>query len=886
MASDHIFTNSALMDMKAATFLTKSLAQKHTYLKAKRQPQPSLVAIVPSGAMRSDRLYASGKTDNAPFYMPRFDLRREPNLPAVHLERLETGGNPSKPQGRLHVQVTQQGWIEPGIKCFPVDFELNGALRFDVPLEADLAFDHSDHKNFQGTFSAYDEERQGLVEMQCVVNSNMMMEVTAVFRFGQALWKPDFAFGRVQDASAVIYCTSAKRQVVLHVHAISSTAVRIDEHMVDGQNSWTSHHLFQRMGRRFDRAEQTFELAPFEVVSENCLQSVTDIWSSTDYVRIWQVATVADHNTRLDLKADVLVARKHVEKTFVGPKVFDKVREDMAVISIDRNLREIISTDDVSSATIAKFAAMLKAAPSLAETLESIDTQIIHRFKPQVRSNIAIDARHIEHAPVVTHALHGFRREMPTVTRGLRRTSAFPRQAEITTIRVGDAAHATAAINATRFIVPVEQDGTPKLSFRSEASVQSIAPFTFAPDFMAEQLDPPENTNTPLRLNRHDLHAGTRRATFYQDALEPDRITYEPESFELARADEAPFEPLLLFVLEEIKDVTSATPQFSVILTFQARPVIHPDLLAQARANFGDHADIRAIIPTVSHLQLMVPASSVGAAQSITIDSSEIDLTDGLIASVPLNEAQYHQVIAGFQTAGGTGLAGHIEVTLTDGTLTQIPVDLSVKDAVGMALQSHIVEVDDDAITVNWRNQIESPVRVLSMPPVNAGAMRLEPITPLPVDPIPAGGHATVIFRLTQGVADPDTDVIPEYTVEPDILAVLSQTTVVQGYDNDRFTITCSVDPMFFDFVPVEMEPLTALELSFRTLDETIVLTADAPSQQVELTMPKLLFLTSADAAQHYSVAVTNVHANGTRVSGPFQPGQGNLTVEPASGVI
>ena len=880
MAPSRILTNGALQDIRMSALLQQSIASRQAYLTAEATPHPSLVPLVPQGPMRRDVLYPSGKTDNAPFYMPGFEIARGPNTPAIRLQRLETDGDTTRPQGRLTIELQQLAWVESGVKCFPVEPDLSGVLSYDIPLEDDLQFDHADHDNYDGIFAAFDPERQGLTALECKVGGDMSVKAAPVFRFGLANWKPDFTFGRVRDGAATIYCTSPMRQVVLHLRAISVSVLLIEEHVVDGQNSRSSQHLFRRSGRQFERAEQVFELAPFENLGRGRFRSQTDIWSSADYVRLHQIATVSDHNTRLTLSADVRVARKHVDKTFVGPQVFEKIKREMPVIAVDRGRGEILAGLDIDFSAVARFASLLETAPGAEAVAASEPMRIVHA--PVTREDGAA-VFHLD--PGLFGRLEGVHSTVPPVTfdrgmfDGIRHIErATDTAAEVRAVSLG--------FDASRFFVPVEADGTPKLSFRNEVSVQSIAPFSIDPAWFKGQIDPVGEDAAPLRLIRHDLQAAGRRATFYQDALEPQRITFEPESFQLARADAAPFEPLLLFFLEETGADEGGQPTFTVTLTFQARPVIHDDLLARARAVFGADADIRAIMPTVSKLVLMMPASAAGAMQPLEIDASEIDLSDGLIASVVLNEMQYHQVIAGFQTAGGTGLAGHIEVTLTDGTLTQVPVDLSVKDALGQPLGSEIAEIDGDRVAVVWRNRIESPVRVLAMPAVTLPTGRLGPLSPVPAQPIAAGGSQQVDYRVLSGSGPAEGVVLPELTVEPDMLAVLSQTTIVQGYDDARFTITCHADPMFFDMAPAGMAPLASLELRFRTLDETIVLTRSAPSREVELTMPKLLFLTSADAAQHYSVSVTNVHADGTRLTGPYQPGQGDLTVVPASGVL
>ena len=48
-ASDHILTNVALQEVRAADLLKVSFAQKQDFLPAARAPHPSVVPIVPAG---------------------------------------------------------------------------------------------------------------------------------------------------------------------------------------------------------------------------------------------------------------------------------------------------------------------------------------------------------------------------------------------------------------------------------------------------------------------------------------------------------------------------------------------------------------------------------------------------------------------------------------------------------------------------------------------------------------------------------------------------------------------------------------------------------------------------------------------------------------------
>ena len=103
-------------------------------------------------------------------------------------------------------------------------------------------------------------------------------------------------------------------------------------------------------------------------------------------------------------------------------------------------------------------------------------------------------------------------------------------------------------------------------------------------------------------------------------------------------------------------------------------------------------------------------------------------------------------------------------------------------------------------------------------------------------------------------------------------MAILAQTTVVQGYAKDSFDIAVSIDPMFFGVAPQGATPLIGVRVDFRTRKEPVVLTPQQPSVTVTLPMPLLLFVTNATDAQHYSYAVTNLHAGGSRGPRPPSP--------------
>jgi hypothetical protein len=130
--------------------------------------------------------------------------------------------------------------------------------------------------------------------------------------------------------------------------------------------------------------------------------------------------------------------------------------------------------------------------------------------------------------------------------------------------------------------------------------------------------------------------------------------------------------------------------------------------------------------------------------------------------------------------------------------------------------------------------------------------------------------------------ADVDAfDPTPVASVIPDFMAILSQTTVAQGYAGDTFDIEVAADPMFFEAAGLA-RPLTGVQVEFRTRKDPVVLTAAQPRITVTLQMPLLLYVTNAAAAQHYSYSVTNLHADGAGATTAFTPGSGNLEVMPA----
>jgi hypothetical protein len=433
-------------------------------------------------------------------------------------------------------------------------------------------------------------------------------------------------------------------------------------------------------------------------------------------------------------------------------------------------------------------------------------------------------------------------------------------------------------------VILVDDGGIPVLTKRREQCVQVMAPFWFDRARHPQMFEGAPEEKGRLVLLSHEVRAGDRVATFYQDGLEPRQVYYEPEEFRLARSDAAPFAPSILFHMNEEVDTEAHDEDglaFSVTLTYRARPFLHPALLQAARTRFGRDASIAPVVPTVSKLRIRMQGDG---GEALERTGAEIDFADGISDVLTFSEEEYRRLTTALQTVSGVGLEGEVEATLLDGRTARIPIRIGLRDTVGDVFDWAVTASAPGRCAVALRNRIESPVRIDALPVVALGeAATASPADVPPSDAVAPGEAASVEYR----VAPPDADIAafdpaPVTSVVPDFMKILAQTTVIQGYADDTFDIRVEVDPVVFQFVPQGSRPLTGLQVTFRTREEPVVLTPEQPAVTVTLRMPLLLFVTNAEAAQHYSYSVTNLHADGPGASTAFTASSGNLEVMPA----
>jgi hypothetical protein len=320
---------------------------------------------------------------------------------------------------------------------------------------------------------------------------------------------------------------------------------------------------------------------------------------------------------------------------------------------------------------------------------------------------------------------------------------------------------------------------------------------------------------------------------------------------------------------------------FAVTLTYRARPFLHPALLQAAQEHFGREASIAPVVPTVSKVRIGMPS---GAGDALERAGAEIDFADGISDALTFSEEEYRRLTTALQTVSGVGLEGEVEATLLDGHTSRIPIRIGLRDTVGDVFDWAISGTSAGRCALALRNRIESPVRIDVLPVVAlADAGTASPADIPPSAAIAPGEVVSVEYRLVP--VDASTAAFnpaPVISVLPDFMKILAQTTVIQGYADDTFDIRVEVDPVVFQFTLQGSQPLTGLEVTFRTREEPVVLTPEQPGTTVTLRMPLLLFVTNADAAQHYSYSVTNLHAGGPGATTAFMASSGNLEVSPA----
>ncbi|MCA9967313.1 MAG: hypothetical protein KC423_23860, partial [Anaerolineales bacterium] len=427
-------------------------------------------------------------------------------------------------------------------------------------------------------------------------------------------------------------------------------------------------------------------------------------------------------------------------------------------------------------------------------------------------------------------------------------------------------------------------------------AIQLLAPFRFDPTTHAYVFDAPQNPSQNHILLPDDILFEGDTITFYRDSTLRDQIYYEPQAFQLARVADAPYEPDLMLLFQNV--LAEEQLLYQVELTFHVQPQIDQRLLNIAQEKYGSEARFTALNPTSSTLLLNLPLDAAnGDPQPITQEAA-ISFDEGIRHSVTLSDTEFERVMLGFRSPAGLGLAGMVQATLFDGTAADIPVELSLTQTLGQLFDRNFlgpVDGQPGRYRVQLTNHIESPVLISSLYGVQVGTRFAYPQHLILPDGT-TNSSATV---------QPGETVVIEYLVAPndgpvaDITPLLESTVLVnhaqlwpllmfnEGYTSHTFDLSVSMDAAFFNSPPPDgMAQLAGVRVEFEP-ETAVILTPDQLATTATLRMPLLPWLLQQDA-QQYRYRVTNLYLTtegvklGTPTEWTAQMGNTPLTVTPA----
>ncbi len=938
-------TNAFLVNKRLQAIDTQALLKtkfhiREAFLEAKNAITEKDLALVPPGQFSPGTHYPSAQEGKPEWHLPHYVLRRNQGAYTTRLTLHPVDDNPDTPVGQLEIELQALPASADQPTSRPLQHEATLRLGFQIPLGDDErgapAASFSDSDEIAGHWENLDTDTTGVVELEIHRASHDQLKISALENCPPKRCPMGGVIAPFKDGRAMAIFRSDTRTVALNIERRGEQLVvaeHIDIHDPQSPGDTLTEHVFVARSSREDLPVIWMELEDPQPVSATVLRSVTQIQSREDYARILSVMTDPVHAARLELNCTASVGQRTLRQVFVGAA---KAQDFLAATGkhmfvFEKNeakdLRNMIAAAAIEqpsrlTSTQPRFELRKpqpqpapppppppSPAPSpgvrpvfdrsmILDVLRTNAAGMTSSFRPNARMHFAAKPKKPKRRSRAATRTSG-RAQVETAARvkSARDVALRANAARIEPVRAS--AHSANAIRFDRIVrdslidkkvphkVLVEPDGEPVLTSRRDNVSQIIAPFVFDPQRHGEIFDMPEDNAAGLLLLPHEVVAGDRRTVFYREGLDSSQYYFEPEEFRLARDDTAPFAPSILFHLSEVVDAEAdddAEFTFEVSLAYRAVPYINPGLIAAATAAFGPDATFEPIAPTIRSLTLSLPSED-GAAPLVMRQDAIVDFSDGITDVVNLTEAQYQRFTRALQTTAGIGLEGHVEVVLLDGTEATVPVRIGLRDNAEFAFDHAVTSSSADAADVVLRNRIESPVRIDHLHTIALGeGAQASPAQLASGEPIEPGQTTNLSYSINPpgtavGALAPRIDA----SVLPDVLAILSQTTITQGYSDRDFTITVSVDPTFFDHSGGGADALTGIEVQFRTREEPVVLTRDAPQQQVTLPMPLLLFMTNASEAQHYSYAVTDLFGTERGQTGPYTAGNGNLQVFPAT---
>lgn len=700
---------------------------------------------------------------------------------------------------------------------------------------------------------------------------------------------------------------------------------RLYQIMTDSSyGAWLEIQCFATIGRRtwrqivignINTTTQLVALSEKQVLFSNALNANTLAAVKPDVLTQAVQPVVLEQNTL----EEQMVRAPELMQVFVSPtnipletlvKTQDPPTSFHSPIIIDHLSPQVLEAETLKvnmASEMPQMASVVTLAPSVAVANSRVQATVdspIRSFAPILTSSSPVFMRSSLLALPIAEG-----QTLPTATtRSLAAAALAPTLPQMTlarafapplaeTLAASDLLVKVGAAPITAIPVRAVTDpyGLPALLKVSVETSEEITPFSFPKDTNAYMFDIPGDLqpSTHHVLIRSTIIAGNATGTFYQDSAFQDVFYYQPTEFRLSRLATYPYLPDLLITFYDVvsQDANTATTiHYRVVLTYRALPYMDSQLLEMARTQFTAPNVIprfTSLEPVGSKLFLTLQSQQVERA------SANISFTDGIVDNVELSSTDFEQIFTHFQAPDGLGLRGSLQIQLSDNTQTTIPVNLSLVSTAGPVFDRTFngpVAGTPGQYQVTLRNRIESAVHIDSLSGVLLAPNTVaSPVTAAAGTIVKPGDTLVLTYQVTPAEAVV-TDIEPTMTTSIQ-LELANQTAlwrslmVNQGYTSDTFPVHVSSDASWFGPPPKDMELITGVLVEFQD-DCSTTLTSTQLAADVTLRMPLLGRLLKDPNAQQYLYRVTVLHASGPGVRSKWQPGEGDLSVNPVLSML
>lgn len=386
----------------------------------------------------------------------------------------------------------------------------------------------------------------------------------------------------------------------------------------------------------------------------------------------------------------------------------------------------------------------------------------------------------------------------------------------------------------------------------------------------------------------------------YQDNLMRDVVHVAPSGFRVQRQWSAPFRPQLTLLASEFGtteggDDANAQVMFRVAMGYRLEPWIDPVVVELTRAALAEQQLVPRLttqLPADAKLTLDLDLPGTAKARADARVRAE-----GIDDTLEVDHNAFVRLWRERLAAPGGGIDGQVDYTLFDGTAVSVKARISFWDSdaelCDVALLGS-VEGQPTRCRVSVRNRIESPVRIIELPP----------------ELLPGGGFATPVepgqwlertlqpqeavqidydFGATPPGGDFDPSVIAR--TEPRFDVLLRLLLMTQGYPSLGFPLVIGAAAGSFAAAadaPATADALSGLLVEFDDGTRS-TLTPALPQAEVQL-MGRLIDQLNGrgDEAQRYFYRVTNLHAAGEGARTGWLEGQGSnpLQVGPVQATL